>query len=191
MKPKPFVSLNHFTVPVVRIAELLNDVCGRRTIFYRTTGYMLNVIETLTRGLTLPVRHCAAQAATRMKKGTREKQAPDPMEQSPGRSTGCVAETNSNTIRWEGQQRQVRGTVQAAAHPVAYTAATDDSATSINVGLAVGAVPFWDAGINAMAKASSSVLTGWKLSCFRTSSGMSSISASLSFGRMMVVIPAR
>jgi hypothetical protein len=23
MKPKPFVSLNHFTVPVVRIAELL------------------------------------------------------------------------------------------------------------------------------------------------------------------------
>jgi hypothetical protein len=28
MKPKPLVSLNHFTVPVVRIAELLNDVRG-------------------------------------------------------------------------------------------------------------------------------------------------------------------
>ena len=38
---------------------------------------------------------------------------------------------------------------------------------------------------------SSSVLTEWKVSCLRTSSGMSSMSASLSFGRMMVVIPAR
>ena len=42
-----------------------------------------------------------------------------------------------------------------------------------------------------MANASSSVDTQWKVSCFRTSSGMSSMSASFSFGRMMVVMPAR
>ena len=42
-----------------------------------------------------------------------------------------------------------------------------------------------------MENTSSSVLTGWKVSSLRTSSGISSMSASLSFGRMMCLIPAR
>ena len=46
-------------------------------------------------------------------------------------------------------------------------------------------------GRSAMATPSSSVHTQWKVSCLRTSSGMSSMSASLSFGRMIVVMPAR
>ena len=52
--------------------------------FYRTTVYMLNVNGTLTRGLTLQIRHCTALAATQVKKkGTREVQAPNPLELDP------------------------------------------------------------------------------------------------------------
>jgi hypothetical protein len=41
MKPKPFVSLNHFTVPVVRIAELLNDDVWSEYHATVHTDYML------------------------------------------------------------------------------------------------------------------------------------------------------
>ena len=47
------------------------------------------------------------------------------------------------------------------------------------------------AGTSAISNTSSSVDTQWKVNCLRTSSGMSSMSASLSFGRMMVEMPAR
>src|SRR5689334_4016544 len=67
MKPKPLVSLNHFTVPVVRIANSPDDdvQSGMNSV---RAGCMLHVNGTLTRGLALPIRHCAARAATRAKK---------------------------------------------------------------------------------------------------------------------------
>src|SRR5687767_503643 len=64
MKPKPLVSLNHFTVPVVRIAELLivfvvGGTDGRRSTCPREWRPHA--------GAALCARHCAACAATRGK----------------------------------------------------------------------------------------------------------------------------
>src|SRR5678816_3821146 len=95
MKPKPLVSLNHFTVPVVRIAELL-DVFVAETM--GVFAHLFRVNGALTRGLpyangTVPR---AQRRGAKTKKGPRNA-GPYPSELTPSRSTGCVAETNSNT----------------------------------------------------------------------------------------------
>src|SRR5215217_9523332 len=81
MKPKPLVSLNHFTVPVVRIAELLivfvvGGTDGRRSTCPREWRPHA--------GAALRARHCAACAATRgrTKKGPRNA-GPNPSELYP------------------------------------------------------------------------------------------------------------
>src|SRR6476646_468327 len=70
MKPKPLVSLNHFTVPVVRIAELL-DVFVAKTMTSRSH------VQREWRphaGAALRERHRAVSAATRGKNEKRPAQ---------------------------------------------------------------------------------------------------------------------
>jgi hypothetical protein len=56
MKPKPLASLNHFTVPVVRISRLLIFLCGRGPVMPYVPTTVFLVINALTIGL-VPTAH--------------------------------------------------------------------------------------------------------------------------------------
>src|SRR5215218_2718407 len=71
MKPKPLVSLNHFTVPVVRIAELLDVFVGGDD--GRPRSHVPREWRPHARA-ALRERHCAACAATRGKNEKRPAQ---------------------------------------------------------------------------------------------------------------------
>src|SRR3954468_8701155 len=88
MKPKPFVSLNHFTVPVVRIAELLNDVCNRSTVlpYVPTTCWRDWRPHAGTRPTITAL--CRERSDAGRKKGAREMQAPNPSELNPEQMHG-------------------------------------------------------------------------------------------------------
>src|SRR5947209_7393726 len=88
MKPKPFVSLNHLTVPVVRIAELLMMlVVG--VLSYRT--YRLHVErERRPHAEARPTDHGTVSWSRRRGRKKRDPRvrAPDPWNSTPGPKHG-------------------------------------------------------------------------------------------------------